>query len=49
MKEKLAAFATEHLDFAFKLLRLFLPLLRFNGLVIVSRFRRERENAYEQG
>jgi hypothetical protein len=38
MKEKLAAFAAENLDFAFKMLRLFLPLLRFNGLVIVSRF-----------
>ncbi len=31
MKERLAAFANEHLDFAFKLLCLFLPLLRFNA------------------
>lgn len=37
MKEKLIAFALTKIDLAFKLLRLFLPILRVKGLVVVAR------------
>ena len=39
MKEKLIAFATRHLNFFFMIMRALTPILRFNKLVIVSRYR----------
>ncbi len=39
MKDRILAFARKHIDVAFKLLRIFLPICKFGDLVLVSRFR----------